>query len=270
MVAKLKRKINDSQTVANIRPEKEKRMKKWQKAALIILIVCLCLWVLIGAVVLIAKALTYDTDWDAIRELENEGGYHLQDIGDDTLVFVPDDPKVGFIFYPGGFVEYSAYIPLMRALAAEGILCILPRMPLNLAVLDVNAAEGMKEHFPQIKSWYIGGHSLGGSMAASYLEKNQDQFVGLILLASYSTADLSESYSPALSIYGSCDGVLNMKKYDENKKNLPFDNFTEYVIDGGNHAGFASYGVQKGDGEATISFKEQIDITVEQIRSFIG
>ena len=44
-----------------------------------------------------------------------------------------------------------------------------------------------------IEAWYMGGHSLGGSMAASYLEQHSSEYDGLILLASYSTADLSQT-----------------------------------------------------------------------------
>ena len=48
----------------------------------------------------------------------------------------------GFIFYPGGKVGYTAYAPLMLALAEQDILCVLLEMPFNLAVLDSSAAEG--------------------------------------------------------------------------------------------------------------------------------
>lgn len=40
------------------------------------------------------------------------------------------------------------------------------------------------------------------------------------------------------------------------------------VIDGGNHAQFASYGVQKGDGTATISPDTQVHETSEIICGF--
>lgn len=68
------------------------------------------------------------------------------------------------------------------------------------------------------------GHSLGDSMAASYLADNTNDYEGLILLGSYSTADLSGTDLSALSVYGSEDKVLNREKYNENKSNLP-DNF---------------------------------------------
>ena len=88
---------------------------------------------------------------------------------DGKIVFEPEGATKGFIFYPGGKVEYTAYIPLMQACAEEGILCVLVEMPFHLAVFDVNAADGIQKEYPEIEEWYIGGHSLGGSMAASYL-----------------------------------------------------------------------------------------------------
>lgn len=177
--------------------------------------------------------------------------------------FVPKQANAGFIFYPGGKVEYTAYAPLMRALAEQGILCVIPKMPLNLAVLDMDAAENILALYPEIDTWYIGGHSLGGSMAASFAAES-DAFEGLILLASYSTADLTESDLKVLSIYGTEDGVLNMEKYEEYRPNLP-DDTTELTIEGGNHAQFGSYGPQDGDGIAAVSSEEQLQLTAEAI-----
>lgn len=129
-----------------------------------------------------------------------------------NIVCKSENATKGLIFYPGGKVEYTAYLPLMESLAQKGILCVLVRMPFNLAVFDVNAADGIREMFPEITDWYIGGHSLGGSMAAAYLEKHPSDFKGLLLLAAYSTADLSSKNIRTLSIYGSNDGVLNREK----------------------------------------------------------
>lgn len=185
------------------------------------------------------------------------------------LVFQPEDATSGLIFYPGGKVEYTAYIPLMKALASEGILCVLVKMPGNLAVLDMDAAEGIPEQFPDIDTWYMAGHSLGGSMAASYLADHADAFGGLILLGAYSTADLSDSGLAVLSLYGSEDLVMNREKYAKYRENLPAD-LTETVIDGGCHAYFGMYGTQEGDGTPTVTNEEQIDITAEAIRNLIG
>jgi hypothetical protein len=177
-----------------------------------------------------------------------------------VFTFKPQNATKGIIFYPGGKVEAESYAPLMHALAKEGVLSILVTMPGNLAVLDMNAADGICEQYPEIESWYMAGHSLGGSMAASYISENAKNFDGIILLASYSTADLSNSGLEVLSIYGSNDGVLNMEKYSEYKPNLPED-FNEFIIDGGCHAYFGAYGEQEGDKKATITRDEQIKIT---------
>ena len=185
-----------------------------------------------------------------------------------TIVFKPKNVKAGFIFYPGGKVEYTAYIPLMEELAKKDIMCVLLKMPFNLAVLDVDGAEGIKEMFPETKNWYLGGHSLGGSMAASYLSDNISEYEGLVLLGSYSTADLSKENIKVLSVFGSEDKVMNKEKYDEYKVNLPED-FSEAIIDGGCHAYFGMYGAQDGDGAPTITNEEQIQKTAEIINIFI-
>lgn len=184
-------------------------------------------------------------------------------------VFAPQSPEAGFIFYPGGKVEHTAYAPLLLELAQENILCVLVQMPLNLAVLDMDAAEGIPEKYPEIKSWYIGGHSLGGSMAASYAAENAEGLDGLVLLAAYSTADLKSTDLEVLSIYGSEDRVLNMEKYQQYRPNLP-ETTWEWVIDGGNHALFGSYGPQEGDGEAAISGEVQLTVTVQNLLELIN
>ena len=207
----------------------------------------------------------YHADNDAIGAFLPQGSTWKEE-PDGTIVFEPEGATKGFIFYPGGKVEHTAYIPLMQACAEQGILCVLVEMPFNLAVFGVNAADGIQGEYPQIEEWYIGGHSLGGSMAASYLADHIEDYEGLILLGSYSTADLSDTDLAVLSVYGSEDRVLNREKYTEYKSNLPTD-FAEAVIDGGCHAYFGMYGAQDGDGTPMISNHEQIGLTVDNIIS---
>ena len=188
-----------------------------------------------------------------------------------TITFAPQDKEKAtkaLIFYPGGRVQYTAYAPLMHELAKNNFVCILVHMPGNLAVLDQNAADGIiekyKEIYPSIQEWYMGGHSLGGAMAAEYVSKHADEFDGLYLFAAYSTADLSDSDLRVFSVYGSEDGVLDMDKYRKYRSNLPEDTY-EYVIDGGCHSYFGSYGLQKGDGTPDVAFEEQIEMAVDFI-----
>ncbi len=208
----------------------------------------------------------YRADNTAITSFTASHSVSPDENPDGIITFEPIDPIAGFIFYPGGKVEYTAYVPLMSALAEKGVLCILIPMPFNLAVLDMNAAKGMADQYSEIDDWYIGGHSLGGSMAASFVADNSDDFEGLILLGSYSTTQIA---LPVLSIYGSEDKVMNREKYDKYKSNIN-SSLTETVIDGGCHAYFGMYGAQDGDGTPSISNEEQINITVTEIIKFIG
>lgn len=202
----------------------------------------------------------YHADEDALEALEGDGAVTVEQIGDDRIVFAPEQPAAGLIFYPGGKVEYTAYAPLLHSMAERGILCVLVRMPFNLAVFDIDAADGIQEEFPEIEDWYIGGHSLGGSMAASYVAEHAEDYKGLILLAAYATEDIRQSGLRVISVYGDKDGVLDMEKYAGNLKNLPGD-MEEHIMGGGCHAQFGSYGLQKGDGTPKISGKEQREIT---------
>ena len=105
-------------------------------------------------------------------------------------------------------------------------------------------------------------------MAASYVADNSESFDGLILLAAYSSKDLSETELSVLTVYGSADEVMNRDKYEDSLSNLPAG-YKEAVIDGGNHAGFGMYGEQSGDGEATITAAEQILKTAKIIAGFV-
>jgi len=88
-----------------------------------------------------------------------------------ALVFMPkgEQPKTGLIFYPGGRVDYRAYSPMAEELAKAGYLVVIPKMPFNLAVFGYDRASDIIQEYPSVINWVIGGHSLGGSMAAHYL-----------------------------------------------------------------------------------------------------
>lgn len=132
------------------------------------------------------------------------------------------------------------------------------------AVLDANGADGVRERFPAVRRWILMGHSLGGVMAAGYLDGHAQSWDGLVLLGAYSTADLSDDGVTVLSITGDSDGVLNRRAAADNEGNLGED-ARELVIPGGNHAQFGSYGPQDGDGEASLSPDEQRALTADEI-----
>jgi len=178
------------------------------------------------------------------------------------LVFAPASgtAKAGYILYPGARVDPRAYAPAARAIAAKGYLVVIPPMPLNFAIFGVNKADEIIAAHPEITLWAVGGHSLGGAMAASYAKKNLSKVKGIIFLASYpaSSDDLSKSNLKVSSIFGTLDGLATGAKIDASRPLLPAD--TAWVaIEGGDHAQFGWYGPQQGDNPATISRPAQTD-----------
>ena len=67
------------------------------------------------------------------------------------------------IFYPGAKVEAEAYLPLLDQIRSKGVTCILVHMPFHMAIFDPGAAEDVIRQFPQIRHWYLAGHSMGGA-----------------------------------------------------------------------------------------------------------
>lgn len=174
-----------------------------------------------------------------------------------TVKFQGNDANPMVIFYPGALVEPKSYSIWASQVAKAGYTVYIVRFPLDLAVLNSNAASRVQDN----KDYVIGGHSLGGTMAARYAAKNPEHLKAVFFLASYpeTKGDLHEINVPVLSLTASKDGVLNRKNYNKAKKLLPNGTFYEQ-IPGGNHAGFGSYGKQQGDNRATISNAKQQNI----------
>ena len=191
----------------------------------------------------------------------------------DWLIFQPADrqPETGFIFYPGGRVDARAYAPSARQIAAQGYLVVIVPMPLNLAVLDPGAAADVITAYPEVQHWAVGGHSLGGAMAANFARHNPDKIQGLVLWAAYpaSSDDLSVSSLRVISIYATLDGLSTGEKIAASRTLLPQTTIWT-SIEGGNHAQFGWYGEQAGDNAATISRSEQQAQVIQATTQFLS
>lgn len=237
---------------------REYRFKKNIKFGLCVLVIIFCM----GLINWIGTA--YKPGQLALDSLVSDDKVEITVDGNITFTPKGTEATKGFILYPGAKVDAKAYAPLCRKIAENGYEVVILDMYLNFAMLSPNKAEKIIKEHENIKSWVVGGHSLGGVVASRFAANNIN-VDGVVLLASYpSNDDLKQLGKDVVSIWGSKDGVINFENLIESKEKLPKD--TTYVeIEGANHSQFADYGKQKGDYDALISEEEQLEITSNSI-----
>lgn len=247
-------------------------------------------FILIGMISLYF-ALSYPASDAANEALAGNENVKVTEAEDFYLFDGPGAEDV-IVFYQGAKVDEEAYAPLMSRIAETGTDCFLCRMPCNFALMGKDMAEEIREDYLEgkleiegadpdnsYKNWYLAGHSLGG-VAASMLAADDESLIddsgndtgrkwrGVIFLASYPTDKMTQ---PDLAIYGSEDHVLNIEKYKKaGESGLWNEDFTEVMIEGGNHAQFGSYCEQKDDGAATITETRQQEQTAAIISEWIS
>ena len=171
-----------------------------------------------------------------------------------AITMSPDRARTtrGLVFYPGARVDARAYQDILAPVVGAGYRVVILKEPLGLSLLDGNQARSAIRDNPDITSWAVGGHSLGGVAASSFALHNTD-ISGLVLYASYPVESLRGRTGLAvLSLSGTKDGLSTPEKIQASRELLPVD--TEFIaVQGGVHAFFADYGAQPGDGEPGIS-----------------
>jgi hypothetical protein len=234
-------------------------------------VVILTLWAIITHIFVLQSCVLQPTE-PATTALSSDSLVAIE-TGKEYISFRPKMGSIqaGFVFYPGGLVNERAYAPLCRAIAVAGYYVAIVPMPLNLAVFAPEKGRTVLTDNKAITRWAIGGHSLGGAMAATLTKRDSTLFRGLVLYAAYpAEADnLSKrTLLQVLSISASLDGLATPDKIKANKKFLPAT--TQYIVlEGGNHAQFGSYGKQNNDKEATMSAEEQLRLTVAATLDFM-
>jgi hypothetical protein len=214
-----------------------------------------------------------------IREIEVE---EWEEESNFYYVFKPKskEPTVGFIIYPGGLVDPASYAPMARAIAAEGFLTVIVKMPGDRAIFAFNRATAVIDDYDAIKTWVIGGHSLGGVSSCAYVQNNSEKVGGVVMWASYPSVAYSihDKYFRVISIYGTNDGLATIEEdIEPSKAHYPPEARFE-PIEGGNHTQFgwyytSPYPLQPGDSPADITREEQqtqiVHITAGFLNQFI-
>ncbi len=250
-------------------PPAPKRRSRWLIAAAVaagILVAAVIAFVVWASTPLgpSPEALTALAGSESVKVVESSDGW----------VFSPTpaggDSDTGLVFYPGGRVDARSYAPFALDLAAQGHVVVIARMPLSLAVFDAGAAQEFidDDELAFVTRWAVGGHSLGGAMAAQYASGSPVS--GLALLAAYAPdgADVRSAPIAVTDIVGTADGVLDQQAWSDGRSRLPVS-ATTVSIEGGNHAQFGSYGPQPGDNPATISEAEQRAAAVKAVDAML-
>ena len=223
-------------------------------------------YILILLVLIVSGMRKYGATSEALKYIETNDMVNVNKIKEGYYFDGPGESKA-IIFYPGASVQYTAYSKLMYKLAFNGFDTFLLSMPLNFALLDINAADKIINKY-DYSEWYLSGHSLGGVAACTYASSNPDKVCGVISLASYPNEALPENIK-YISIYGTEDKVLNSQSMDASMEYLPDESYV-FVIDGANHAYFGDYGNQNGDGDALITNEEQQNFVVNKLLEMLN
>jgi hypothetical protein len=232
-------------------------------------------WVL--ALLLVASSVTvgyfgtpfHGTD-DSVSAVESNPEVTVTE-HDGTYTLAPrsGQSETGLVFYPGARVHPDAYLAALAPLVSgANVTVVVPKAPLNLAVLDQGAASPYVTD-ADIQNWYVGGHSLGGAMACRFARANPGAVDGVVLFAAYCDQDISETGLDVLSVTGSADTVLDREAYQRNLDNLPADATVREIP--ANHTQFGSYRGQRGDDPSGVAYERVhanlANVTVPWVRN---
>ena len=190
--------------------------------------------------------------------------------------FEPADkkPTTGFIILPGGNCDPKAYAPAAHAIAAKRYLTVIVPMPNCVAMPFGHFRAGkIIEDFEEIENWVIGGHSVGGTAACIYAQRNSN-IDGVVIWASRAPGGFEDTDMKVLTVYGSRDGRVGPEDVFENAGSLPADTIFK-EIKGGNHTQFGYFDTTPDpymteDNAATITLEKQQKIIVRITTDFLN
>ena len=243
------------------------------------------LYVLLGAVVTVVILLYGYLSYTSARDEAVPGESALAMLAapqtvvveeDDWLVMKPMNatPARGVILYPGANCNIRGYAELMQAMAEAGNLVVGVSMPFNLALFNAYAADTVQAEYPEIDSWIIAGHSLGGAMAGIYASENEAALDGVILFDSYppESNSMANSRLPVLHLHRARLDGSRPQKFIDMQHVYPAETTTWVGIPGGIHMYFGSFvgGPYEEEWEPEISNEDQIRQTQAALKAWLG
>lgn len=235
-----------------------KRVVRWTLLSLLIVVV-----LVVAGTVVWSQVGVLTAEPGPLAEAESNPALVIED-APEGIVMTPADGESaqGLVFVPGGKVQAEAYVAILQDVVVEhDITVVITRPWLNLAFFDLRGLDSFTSAAPDIDTWMVGGHSLGG-VRACQLAGSAD---ALVLFGSYCANDLSDTDLAVLSLSGSEDGLSTPQKIADARHLLPVD--AQLVeIEGASHSSFGDYGPQAGDGTPTIS---DADMRAE-VRDLVG
>jgi hypothetical protein len=165
-------------------------------------------------------------------------------------------PTRGLVFQPGARVDPRAYVPMLSEVSRQGVIVFVVKPPFGIGFLAMTAPHAFIDRHPEVTSWTLAGHSLGGVVAATFAHDHPGLVRGLALWASYPVDSLADRSDLAVaSVSGTRDGFTTPADIEASRPLLPGD--TAYTpVEGAVHAYFGDYGEQPGDGTPTVSRPE--------------
>lgn len=188
-------------------------------------------------------------DYVMVHPLEN--GYFFDGWGEYNAILLYGEKRM----------QETAYAPLLKAIARQGIDCFLVEMPYAMAELDPERPKQIIDTYTWY-NWYLMVHSSGNEEGCAFFEKYRDQFAGMILLDSVPLVQLEENQL-LISILTENESSKNGAAYEEAMKQQKCRK-RENTITSGSRAGFVTDGTETG--KETLSADLQRQLTAVTIR----
>ncbi len=144
----------------------------------------------------------------------------IVEIHDGATLFRPateEAERAGFVFLPGGAVDWRAYVPFVRSIAEAGFASAIVRLPYRVAPTDGSREEVWRRTGLVRTAWgaarpiVLSGHSRGAALSARFADEHGDELDGLLLIATTHPRDqnLRELTIPVVKVLAEHDCVAS-------------------------------------------------------------